>query len=71
MDALIKAEWKCEWCGATGNLTYDHIVAVVNGGKNHGGNLSILCFDCNQRKGALIGDEVESIRRRIQEEKNE
>lgn len=67
MDALIKAEWKCEWCGVSGNLTYDHIIAVESGGKNVGGNLQILCFDCNQRKGALIGAEVETLRKAIQQ----
>jgi len=42
----------CQWCGATDNLSVDHIVAVANGGGNESANLQLLCRSCNSRKGA-------------------
>lgn len=56
-DALLQAladrdGLVCKSCGATENLSIDHIVAVINGGKNVLSNLQILCRSCNSKKGA-------------------
>jgi hypothetical protein len=56
-DALLQAladrdGMICKHCGATDNLSIDHVVAVVNGGKNVLSNLQILCRSCNSKKGA-------------------
>ena len=40
----------CAKCGATDNLTIDHIVPRVRGGTNELANLQTLCAPCNQRK---------------------
>lgn len=41
---------KCQWCGTTEGLTFDHIVPYSYSGKRELGNLAILCSDCNVKK---------------------
>lgn len=41
---------KCQWCGSTEDLTFDHIVPYSYSGKREQGNLAILCNDCNVLK---------------------
>lgn len=43
----------CEWCGATEDLTADHIVPLAEGGDPWSlDNGRCLCRPCNSRKGA-------------------
>lgn len=42
----------CVDCGASDDLTVDHIVAVINGGGNEPENLATRCRSCNSKKGA-------------------
>ena len=41
----------CQHCGATSDLTIDHITPLVRGGSNELDNLQFLCKSCNSRKG--------------------
>ena len=60
MSAPLKSKYKqklraklpkeCAWCGATDNLTIDHIVPRCFGGTNEQHNLQILCAPCNAQK---------------------
>lgn len=43
---------RCVTCGATEDLTIDHIIPIINGGRDDYGNLQTLCRTCNSRKGA-------------------
>ena len=43
--------FRCRSCGATTDLTVDHIVPLVRGGTNELRNLQTLCRSCNSRKG--------------------
>lgn len=53
MQTLIDRDGAvCRHCGTTKNLSVDHIVAIVNGGRNVLSNLQILCRSCNSKKGA-------------------
>ena len=42
----------CVYCGATEDLTLDHIVALTNGGPHCEDNLAVACRRCNFSKGA-------------------
>ncbi len=52
---VVKAD-PCSYCGGAGG-TVDHIRPLNRGGKNHAGNLTGACSDCNGRKAnlSLIG----------------
>lgn len=49
---------RCRYCKSTENLTIDHKVALVNGGKDEAGNFQCLCTYCNTRKSALNHKDV-------------
>ena len=49
--AAIAAQPWCSRCGATSNLTADHVHPLVAGGSTHG-PVDVLCRSCNGRKGA-------------------
>jgi hypothetical protein len=40
----------CQICGATENLSFDHIIPVSQGGTTVRHNLAILCKPCNELK---------------------
>lgn len=40
----------CALCGTTENITADHIIPLVRGGRHSIGNLQPLCLRCNCRK---------------------
>lgn len=46
----------CLCCGATENLTCDHITPLVDGGSDLWSNYQVLCFKCNLAKGSLTID---------------
>lgn len=50
-DKVRELDDVCVWCGATDNLTLDHIVPLSKGGDNRIDNLQILCRSCNAKKG--------------------
>lgn len=50
-EAVFKKHGKiCKNCGATEQIQIDHVIAVVNGGKNEIDNLQPLCKSCNSSK---------------------
>lgn len=52
----------CHYCGKSfppEELTMDHVVPVVRGGKSTRGNLVPACKDCNNRKKYLLPIEWE------------
>jgi hypothetical protein len=55
-DALLitlieRDGYSCRICGSENDITIDHIVPVIKGGKNYLDNLQLLCRSCNSRKG--------------------
>jgi 5-methylcytosine-specific restriction endonuclease McrA len=49
--AQVRREPWCASCGATTDLTADHVTAIAAGGHPFG-PLATLCRSCNGRKGA-------------------
>jgi len=63
--ALRRTEWwhrklakgTCQYCGKkapAGELTMDHIVPLVRGGKSTKGNLAAVCKTCNTAKQSRL-----------------
>jgi 5-methylcytosine-specific restriction endonuclease McrA len=51
---LERDEHACIECGATSDLTLDHIHPWSLGGSDEAVNLRVLCRSCNSRKGARV-----------------
>ena len=50
----------CHWCGrkvAVAELTIDHLVPVIRGGRSTRGNVVAACRDCNAAKGHRLAFE--------------
>jgi 5-methylcytosine-specific restriction endonuclease McrA len=50
--------YKCLYCGATENLTLDHILPSSRGGGNEWTNLATCCGSCNVKKGNKTPEEA-------------
>lgn len=50
--AAMAAHPYCAGCGATSDLTVDHVVPIARGGTPTPENLQVLCRSCNSAKGA-------------------
>jgi len=54
----------CQYCGASGKLTLDHVVPRSRGGPSAWENIVASCAPCNLRKGSRLPDEAEMHPRR-------
>lgn len=75
-EVFKRDSFTCQYCGAKAPdvlLHVDHIISVVNGGRNEITNLITSCFACNSGKGgrALSDHTVLQKQRRQLEELNE
>jgi 5-methylcytosine-specific restriction endonuclease McrA len=43
--------WACQYCGASSNLTVDHVIPRSKGGSSSWENIVASCAPCNRRKG--------------------
>ncbi|MCY4151743.1 MAG: HNH endonuclease [Aestuariivita sp.] len=51
-NLFLRDEFRCQYCGAKGELTFDHVVPRSAGGKTSWENVVAACAKCNLRKGA-------------------
>lgn len=56
VDLCEKYGNKCLWCGEKKELTVDHVIPLVKGGRNEIKNIQPLCRGCNSRKHDRILD---------------
>ena len=55
---------RCHYCGirlhwnGKHKLTADHVIPRSHGGTNRRKNLVASCYDCNQRKGSQMPDDI-------------
>lgn len=45
-------DFKCAYCNAEANLTMDHVIPILCGGKTTASNIIPACKSCNSSKGA-------------------
>lgn len=58
----------CRYCGegfAPADLTMDHVVPVIRGGKSSRSNVVPCCKDCNNQKSHLVPVEWEAYLNRL------
>ena len=52
-NLFLRDEFCCQYCGARGDLTFDHVVPRASGGITSWENVVAACSPCNLTKGAL------------------
>ncbi|MHA7851660.1 HNH endonuclease [Roseovarius sp.] len=51
-NLFLRDEFCCQYCGAKGDLTFDHVVPRASGGITSWENVVAACSKCNLRKGS-------------------
>ena len=51
-NLFLRDEFTCQYCGALGDLTFDHVVPRSKGGRTTWENVVAACSPCNLRKGS-------------------
>ncbi len=67
-----RAEGKCYYCGKEAlsqELTMDHIVPIIRGGKSTKNNIVPACKECNNKKKHFLTIEWEEYLKRVKKEK--
>ncbi|MBI5101493.1 MAG: HNH endonuclease [Nitrospirae bacterium] len=69
-----RAEGICHYCGgrfAPADLTMDHLVPVIRGGRSGKGNVVAACKPCNNKKRHMLPQEWEEYLLRIRQDEDE
>ncbi len=51
-NLFLRDEFRCQYCGNTGDLTFDHVVPRSRGGITSWENVVAACSRCNLHKGS-------------------
>jgi len=51
-NLFLRDEFQCQYCGAKGDMTFDHVVPRARGGRTTWDNVVAACGPCNLRKGS-------------------
>ncbi len=51
-NLFLRDEFCCQYCGARGDLTFDHVIPRSRGGVTSWENVVAACAGCNLRKGS-------------------
>ena len=51
-NLFLRDEFCCQYCGARGDLTFDHVIPRAAGGVTSWQNVVAACSPCNLRKGS-------------------
>ncbi|MBU2993397.1 HNH endonuclease [Octadecabacter sp. 1_MG-2023] len=52
-NLFLRDEFSCQYCGTSGDLTFDHVVPRAAGGRTSWENVVAACSPCNLRKGSM------------------
>ncbi|MEM6408593.1 MAG: HNH endonuclease [Pseudomonadota bacterium] len=53
-NLFLRDEFSCQYCGARGDLTFDHVVPRARGGVTSWDNVVAACSKCNLSKGSKL-----------------
>ena len=51
-NLFLRDEFTCQYCGAKGEMTFDHVIPRSRGGRTTWQNVVAACGSCNLRKGS-------------------
>ncbi|MEM8576761.1 MAG: HNH endonuclease [Pseudomonadota bacterium] len=51
-NLFLRDQFQCQYCGAKGDLTFDHVVPRAAGGRTSWENVVAACPSCNLKKGS-------------------
>jgi len=51
-NLFLRDEFCCQYCGAKGDMTFDHVLPRARGGRTTWDNVVAACGPCNLRKGS-------------------
>lgn len=51
-NLFLRDEFTCQYCGARGDMTFDHVIPRCRGGRTTWENVVAACGQCNLRKGS-------------------
>ncbi len=51
-NLFLRDEFRCQYCGTRGDLTFDHVVPRARGGVTSWENVVAACSRCNLKKGS-------------------
>jgi 5-methylcytosine-specific restriction endonuclease McrA len=51
-NLFLRDEFRCQYCGSKGELTFDHVVPRAKGGITSWENVVAACSPCNLKKGS-------------------
>ena len=57
-NLFLRDHFACQYCGARGDMTFDHVVPRARGGRTTWANVVAACGPCNLRKGAKTPPEA-------------
>lgn len=57
-NVFLRDQFRCQYCGATSELTFDHLVPRSKGGKTCWENVTTACAPCNLKKGGKLPKEA-------------
>ena len=52
-NLFLRDEFQCQYCGSSKDLTFEHVVARMYGGRTNWENVIAACTQCNFKKGHL------------------
>ena len=51
-NLFLRDKFRCQYCGAKGEMTFDHVLPRARGGRTTWENVVAACGPCNLRKGS-------------------
>ena len=57
-NLFLRDRFSCQYCGGRGELTFDHVVPVAQGGRKDWENIVTCCIRCNRRKGGRTPEQA-------------